>query len=201
MYAYTYLCMHVCNVSCVIVLLHFFCCFGKNKVLKSNGRKNCLQTLFPFLALGERLPKRNGANWRQNGARMVLKQHKVLGTTCHQKRIFFSRTTCFFQNGVVYDTCVSVCLSVCLCLVSVSVRLSVGLSVCRSVSVCVSVCVCFVLCVCVLCIVHCVLYIVLWIRFSSMGSSNVILIISRDKCWPESEKGDVTAAINMMITR
>ena len=50
--------------TCVIVLLHFFCCFGKNMVLKSNGGKNCLRTLFPFLALGEKLPKRNGANWR-----------------------------------------------------------------------------------------------------------------------------------------
>ena len=185
MYAYTYLCMHVCNVSCVIVLLHFFCCFGKNEVLKSNGRKNCLQTLFPFLALGERLPKRNGANWRQNGAnwrqngaRMVLKQHKVLGTTCHQKRIFFSRTTCFFQNGVVYDTCVSVCLSVCLCLVSVSVRLSVGLSVCRSVSVCVCVCVCVLFCVCVLCIVYCALCIVYCIV-------NQVFLNGFLKCYPD----------------
>ena len=55
-------------VFCHIYLCHppvaFFCCFGQNMVLKSNGGKNCLRALFPLLELGEKLQKRNGANWR-----------------------------------------------------------------------------------------------------------------------------------------
>ena len=56
--------LYLIYYTCVIILLHFFCCVGKNMVKKSNGRKKCLRTLFPFFALGEKMQKRNGANWR-----------------------------------------------------------------------------------------------------------------------------------------
>ena len=90
----------------VIILLHVFCCFGNNMVLKSSGGKNCLRTLFPFLALGENIKNKTaqiGAKTAQIGAKMAQNDIKTAQNSGnHQKRWFFSKTIYFLPNGKKY---------------------------------------------------------------------------------------------------
>ena len=86
--------IYLCHHPVAFVLL-----FWKNMVLKSNGGKNCLQTLFPFLALGENIQNETaqiGAKTTQIGTKMGLKQHKILGTI--RNTVFFAKRHVFFQT-------------------------------------------------------------------------------------------------------
>ena len=72
----------------------------KNMVLKSNGGKNCLRTLFPFSALGENIKNETaqiGAKTAQIGAKMAQNDTKTAQNPGnHQERWFFlNKTKCF----------------------------------------------------------------------------------------------------------
>ena len=60
--------------TCVIILLHLFCCFREKHGFEIKRRENCLRTLFPFLALGENIKNETaqiGAKTAQNDTKTV----------------------------------------------------------------------------------------------------------------------------------
>ena len=84
---------HVTGYTCVILLLHFFCCFGQNIVSKS--REKLPSNTFPIFRALRKSTKTKRRKLALKRRKIAQKRYTILAETRKQQKHFF-----FFANDI-----------------------------------------------------------------------------------------------------